>query len=108
MFYTIKKIGAAAIVYMLSVGCAFADTTVNNLTIDKIGAQNTTYYFYVTTSALDSCLWHAMYVDATTTFGASAWKVLLAAKFSGRQLSRIDYTVSADGSCHLTVVEIQN
>lgn len=90
-------------------GIALADQTDYTKTVDKLGIQNGTVYFSVVETLGLACQYNVIYFNSDTTFGKSAWNVLLAAKFTGRALSRIDYTQDPTTHiCTLTLVEMQN
>ena len=97
---------------MLSSG-VIAQTTDSNKTISTLGLQSSSpalAYFSAVEGFTLNCEYGLIYTDITTTFGQAAYANLLAAKISGRMLSRITYTQSGGSgtACTLTLIEVQN
>lgn len=93
---------------MACCGSAIAVTETNK-TIDRLGVQGGNAYFDVKESLTLTCAWGNIYLDITTDFGKAAYSNLLAAKSSGRILSRIDYSqTTAGGQCNLDLVEVKD
>jgi hypothetical protein len=97
---------------LLSSG-VIAQTTDSNKTINQLGLQSSSpalAYFGAVEGFTLNCEFGLIYTDITTTFGQAAYANLLAAKISGRMLSRITYTQSGGSGtpCTLALVEVQN
>ena len=97
---------------LLSSG-VIAQTTDSSKTINQLGLQNSSpavAYFGAVEGFTLNCEFGVIYTDITTSFGQAAYANLLAAKISGRMLSRITYTQSGGPGtmCSLILVEVQN
>ena len=105
--------------YLPLLGLAFlssgviAQTTDSNKTISTLGLQSYSpalAYFGAVEGFTLNCEFGLIYTDITSTFGQAAYANLLAAKISGRMLSRITYIQSGGSgtACTLILVEVQN
>ena len=114
------------ILTMVTVTSVFADTEWQR-TIVRLGLQRPdTAYFSIqepvgANPTTAGCKYGNIYFNNDTTtsittgnttnnFGKAAYSALLAAKVSGRMLSRIDYTKAPDpdNTCTLDLIEIQD
>ncbi len=103
-----------ALLLTLASVTAFAQTdygkTINQLGVQAGGTSGSTAYFSAVEGLSLYCQFGVVYVDLSTDWGKGALAQLIAAKNTGRTLSRIDY-VQPGGSgtvCNLTLVEVQN
>jgi hypothetical protein len=113
MLLQMKTKWAAPILALVSTG-AFA-TTDWNKTVDRLGTQLATNgtgswaYFNLKEGFSVNCPGGFAYVDITTDFGRAAFASLLAARSSGRLLSRIDYgPTGTGGNCIVSIVEVED
>lgn len=93
---------------------AFAQTdtqkTVYQLGVELgAGGAPDNAYFSVNGGFSASCPYGVVYIDMTTEFGRAAYAQLLAAKNTGQELSRIDYSPGGSlGLCWLSLIEVSN
>lgn len=82
------------------------------VTIGALGIQQMNAYFAITPALTLGCNYNNIYIDvggdANGYWGRTQFSELLAAKVSGKQLSRIDYHQDSSGMCWLDLVEINN
>jgi len=77
-------------------------------TVTSIGVQKeNNAYFRVSEGWNVNCTYGVMYFKNNTGFGKAALSTLLAAKSTGKKLSRVVYSQSSSGTCHLSLVEYQ-
>lgn len=101
------------IFFLTPVAQAGTSVTQNDLTINQLGVQDgggSVAYFSVNQPLTLDCQWSDIYIDLTTDVGKAEYAELLAAKLSGKSLSRVDYEQSggAGTECILDLVEIEN
>jgi len=79
----------------------------NELTITATGAQAPSGgYFRIAENLLVNCKYNVIYFDISSDFGKAAYSTLLAAKASGKKLSRISYTQDPGSErCNLDLLE---
>ncbi len=73
-------------------------------TIAILGIQGTYYYFGVAEGVGQTCLGGLVYVVPERK---PMYAALLAAKLTGKRLSRLDYSIT-NGQCWAEIVEINN
>ena len=82
--------------------------TQNNALVGVLGVQGSSIYFKINSPFLTDCRWGNIYFSNNTDFGKAAYANILAAKSSGKKLSRLDYEqVSSGEVCTLTLVEVE-
>ena len=97
-----------SVVFILISASSFA-TTENLKSVDRLGVQGDNAYFTVKEGFSQNCKWGNIYLNISTHFGKAAYANILSAKASGKKLSRIDYSQSADGEqCNLSLVEVRD
>ncbi|WP_426337580.1 hypothetical protein ACN9MY_15080 [Pseudoduganella sp. R-31] len=74
-----------------------------NKTIKSLGAQGTGFYVFFVEPVNSACPGGIMYVDPSKK---GLYTQLLAAKLTGKRLSRIDFNQSNGAACNLDLVEI--
>lgn len=98
-----------ALSYVAQAGAA---VTQNNLTLDRLGVQGggSVAYFSVDQPLTLTCQWNDIYLDITTDVGKTEYAELLAAKMTGKALSRVDYEQpgGTGTECILDLVEVAN
>ena len=106
--HSVPLVLAGCALALLAATQAVADTYISdtNRTISRLGVQGSNAYFGVKEGFSVACRWGNVYVDITTDFGKAAYANLLAAKASGRVLSRVDYNQTVSADCTLAIVEI--
>jgi len=92
---------------------AFATTdwirTVVRLGTQLVNGTASWAYFNVKEGFSLTCPGGFAYLDIATDFGKAAFANLLAARSSGRQLSRIDYSQASTGAnCVVSIVEVED
>ena len=110
-----KRISACRVLFRV-VGLAMLSTyalatTDSNKTVVALGVQGgSTYAVAYFTAAegfsISSCGY--IYIDVTNNFGKAAYADILMAKTTGRKLARIDYAQDGNGTCYLSLVEVQS
>ena len=77
----------------------------SNKTILRLGAQGTYFYVSFNEAMLTNCLWGNLYIAAEQK---GLYTQLLAAKLTGRRLSRVDYSQPGGNGtqCNVAIVEI--
>jgi len=80
-----------------------------NRTVDRVGVQGNNAYFTAKEGFSQNCQWASIYLDISTSFGKAAYSNILAAKTSGKKLSRVAYDqATSGGSCTLSLVEMKD
>ena len=95
----------AGMAALLTVSSAFAASD-SNKTIQQVGVQNNGYGYVIFNEPLSvSCQFGLVYIqDVSTATGKAMLAVLLSAQAAGKQITRLDYTQAADGSCSASIV----
>lgn len=86
--------------------------TDSNKTVVALGVQGGSTYAVAYFSAAEGfsvsgCNSGLIYIDVTNNFGKAAYADILMAKTTGRKLARIDYAQDGNGTCYLSLVEVQ-
>ncbi len=79
-----------------------ADPEMFSKTIVKVGAQGAGSYFSLEGGLIAPCKWDVIYFS-----GSNYQSLILAAKMAGKKLSRVVYTVDANGFCNLALAEVE-
>ena len=96
---------------ILTISGVQAQTTIedDNRTVDHLGVQVTNAYFSVVEGFSVNCQYGNVYFAITSDGGKVSYANILAAKLSGRKLTRLQYSQpSSGGLCTLSLVEFEN
>ena len=88
-----------------------ASFSVTDKTVDKLGVQSTQFYFSVKEGLGpgSTCSYSVIIMDVANTYAKSSYANVLAAKTTGRKLTRIDFSqVSPGAACTLDLVEFND
>lgn len=98
----LKNIITLTCFFILS-ATAIADEVDQNIEIQQIGIapEQDTGFFKPNKTLAVNCHLNVIYFDLTTTKGKSFFTLLTAAKFAGKKLSIISYSLNPDGKCTL-------
>lgn len=101
-----KFLKAACVATLLTASAgAFAVTDLTR-TILTFGAQGNNSYITVSPATSTTCLYSVLYMPTSdTASGKAMYAAALAGYMNGKVLARVDYTVQANGTCLVTLVQ---
>lgn len=103
MYRSIRELFVALL--LLGPIVAFAQSE-GNKTLTAVGQQLNYVYIAFAEGLSLPCAYATLYIDTTTTYGKQMLAHVLAAKYAGKKISRVDYTQAASGTCYMELIEV--
>ena len=91
--------------------CAMNYQIFDSKTVDKVGVQSAQFYLALKEGFRSdiTCLYGIAFMQIDNAYGKATYAHVLAAKLTGRKLTRIDIDqATPGGSCFITLVEIND
>ncbi|GLX85931.1 hypothetical protein tloyanaT_21830 [Thalassotalea loyana] len=89
--------------------CSYAESkSLNEVrTVSRIFSEAGNTAGFYTVEGLADCKWQIMRIDLATEAGRAMFSQVLTAKSAGFKIVRIDYSISADGTCKALGLHIE-